>query len=1003
MFGWLETVGMSTLMSTGLVLLIEVALKGVAVLALAGVATLLMWRCAAAARYLVWLLALVGLLVLPLLGLALPGWQILPRWIDPLAGRVVSSSGGMQGVLPEQPGLPLAIESGGALPLDQPMPVDGKAIQSTGPPRSSAPAAPRVSGGESGAAESLQEESAPVLGAWILGLWAAGVALTFASLSLGLLSLRRVGRRARRVTDGSWIRLLQQLSTQLDVGRSVQLVCSRRRCMPMTWGIFRAKLLLPEAALEWSADRRRAALLHELAHVKRQDYLSQLITQVVCALYWFNPLVWMASRQIVAERERSCDDLVLGAGSQASEYAEHLLQIASSGKDKWLTGYAAPAMARASKLEGRLLAILDSRRSHEVLSGRAQGLILLTVGLVVLPLATIGFTSGGSTAAIRPAEVTTLTPVAAKEPGPASAEYAKDKPTAGMILRRVQGERGWFYGALSPDGHYLSSGGFPSFSGDLAVRELDTGKERRLTQKADGSTERAKGSIFSPDSKQVAYAWRNEDNFNDLRIVGLDEAKPRVLYRNSEVTYITPAAWSPDGKDILGVFAGGGTRRIGLVSVSDGSLRVLKSLDWRYPGKMDFSPDGRYIVYDIPPKEESPQRDIFLLASDGSREITLVKHPADDYLLGWSPDGRWILFASDRRGTWDAWAIEVADGKPQSAPELVKLGIGEIFPVRFTRNGAYYYIHSAGGISDIYTAAIDPTTGNVLAEPTKLDQRMGFNVPLDWSADGQYLAYFSQQVAFGPRPAALFIRSVETGEERTLSLRLNVQVGLSGRWSPDGRSFLVLASDRKNRSGLYQVDAQTGKMTLVVKSKPTGHVFRPEWSPDGKAIFFLSQGKGGNRIVMRDLKTGREKELVSVGRWRFSISPDGRWLAFSGPENPGPVLKLMPVAGGETRELCRLNDPPQTYPHDLVWTPDGSQLLFTRRRRDPDPQLLTELWRVSAEGGKPDQVNLAPMEFLHDVRVHPDGRRIVFRTINKAQKAEVWAMENFLPELSSTE
>ena len=155
--------------------------------------------------------------------------------------------------------------------------------------------------------------------------------------------------------------------------------------------------------------------------------------------------------------------------------------------------------------------------------------------------------------------------------------------------------------------------------------------------------------------------------------------------------------------------------------------------------------------------------------------------------------------------------------------------------------------------------------------------------------------------------------------------------------------------------------------------------------------------------MMRDLKTGREKELVSVGRWRFSISPDGRWLAFSGPENPGPVLKLMPVAGGETRELCRLNDPPQTYPHDLVWTPDGSQLLFTRRRRDPDPQLLTELWRVSAEGGKPDQVNLAPMEFLHDVRVHPDGRRIVFRTINKAQKAEVWAMENFLPELSSTE
>ena len=514
MFGWLETVGMSTLMSTGLVLLIEVAFKGVAVLALAGVATLLMWRCAAAARHLVWLLALVGLLVLPLLGLALPGWQILPRWIDPLAGRVVSSSGGMQGVLPEQPSLPLPTESGAAFPP--------KAIQSTGAPSPSAPA-PRVSGAESGATESLQKESAPVLGTWILGVWAAGVALALASLCLGLLSLRRVGRRARWVTDGSWIRLLEQLSTQLDVERSVQLVCSRRRCMPMTWGIFRPKLLLPEAALEWSADRRRAALLHELAHVKRQDYLSQLITQVVCALYWFNPLVWMASRRIVAERERSCDDLVLGAGSKASEYAEHLLQIASSGKGKWLTGYAAPAMARASKLEGRLLAVLDSRRSHGVLSGRAQGLILVTVCLVVLPLATIRFTSGGSAAAIRPAEVTTLTPAAAKEPGPASVEGAQDKPIAGMVLRQVdKGDRAgeWFsfMSGLSPDGHYLSYIGFPGSweTGDLAVRELDTGKKRRLTKKVDGwkgSAEYVSGSIFSPDSKQVAYIWFNKDNF----------------------------------------------------------------------------------------------------------------------------------------------------------------------------------------------------------------------------------------------------------------------------------------------------------------------------------------------------------------------------------------------------------------------------------------------------------------------------------------------------------
>ena len=84
---------------------------------------------------------------------------------------------------------------------------------------------------------------------------------------------------------------------------------------------------------------------------------------------------------------------------------------------------------------------------------------------------------------------------------------------------------------------------------------------------------------------------------------------------------------------------------------------------------------------------------------------------------------------------------------------------------------------------------------------------------------------------------------------------------------------------------------------------------------------------------------------------------------------------------------------------DLVWTPDGSQVLFTRHGRD----FGSQLWRVSAEGGKPGWVDLAPMEYLHNVRVHPDGRRIAFKARNRLGKNAVWAMENFLPELSSTD
>src|SRR4029077_13029222 len=100
--------------------------------------------------------------------------------------------------------------------------------------------------------------------------------------------------------------------------------------MPMTWGLWRTRLLLPEQSNSWPTEQRRAVLLHELSHVRRCDCLTQFLAQIGCALYWFNPLVWIAWRRMQVERERACDDLVLNAGAKASSYAQHLLRSASS-------------------------------------------------------------------------------------------------------------------------------------------------------------------------------------------------------------------------------------------------------------------------------------------------------------------------------------------------------------------------------------------------------------------------------------------------------------------------------------------------------------------------------------------------------------------------------------------------------------------------------------------------------------------------------------------------
>jgi len=130
--------------------------------------------------------------------------------------------------------------------------------------------------------------------------------------------------------------------------------------------------------------------LHELGHVKRRDCLTQLITQIVCAVYWFNPLVWLASHHMLAERERACDDLVLATGTKPSDYAEHILQIAASQSARPLAAFAGIRFARCSKLEDRLLAILDKNRNRRAMTRPRIVAAIVLLAAIVVPVAILG-------------------------------------------------------------------------------------------------------------------------------------------------------------------------------------------------------------------------------------------------------------------------------------------------------------------------------------------------------------------------------------------------------------------------------------------------------------------------------------------------------------------------------------------------------------------------------------------------------------------------------------
>ena len=169
---------------------------------------------------------------------------------------------------------------------------------------------------------------------------------------------------------------------RLGMKRPIRLLESHRRYMPMTWGIWRPTILLPKHAQRWSSDRLEIVMLHELAHIQRRDCLMLILAHIARGIYWFNPLSWLAERQLRTLNEQACDDLVLTGGFEAPDYAEHLLAVSADCQTPiCATGL---AMARASKLERRLVSILNPHRNRRPITRRRLAMAALA-GMALLP------------------------------------------------------------------------------------------------------------------------------------------------------------------------------------------------------------------------------------------------------------------------------------------------------------------------------------------------------------------------------------------------------------------------------------------------------------------------------------------------------------------------------------------------------------------------------------------------------------------------------------------
>ncbi|HEV2491830.1 MAG TPA: M56 family metallopeptidase [Terriglobia bacterium] len=338
--------------ATWLAFLVEMALKGTLVLIAAMAVSIALGRASAAVRHLVWTAALGALLVLPLLSLALPAWRVAlppPATIVATPGRVASGH-----------------------------------VQALVLPRPTAKSLAKV--------RLSPAETTPVFATWptwTLLAWMVGFVFVLTRRALGTARVEWLVRRATKV-EGTDVRdRIRALARQMGLRRTVTVFQSDAVAMPMTCGVVHPAILLPATAGAWPRERLRIVLAHELAHIQRHDCLTQALAQLACAAYWFHPLAWAAARHQRHEREHASDDRVLGLGTQAADYAGHLVELARSLQPQRTTWAAAVAMAQPSNLEARVRAVLDPAANRRGLTRRAGVLTVLALATVVLPLAAL--------------------------------------------------------------------------------------------------------------------------------------------------------------------------------------------------------------------------------------------------------------------------------------------------------------------------------------------------------------------------------------------------------------------------------------------------------------------------------------------------------------------------------------------------------------------------------------------------------------------------------------
>jgi Tol biopolymer transport system component len=554
--------------------------------------------------------------------------------------------------------------------------------------------------------------------------------------------------------------------------------------------------------------------------------------------------------------------------------------------------------------------------------------------------------------------------------------------------------------ALSPDGMKVAGIDF-SKGQNVAVYDLAAGKVEFITN-YDWNGLYTYGTIWSPDGREIAYQGGRGGGADQELWASTLAGTSRLLFKNPHGN-IAPCDWLKDGSAIVAsVENENKTYSLGLVSVKEGSFRELYRSQRTFSQRggqalagasADVSPDGRYIAFSDGAQDGG--RNISIIATGGGAPSILIDHPADDKEPRWSPDGRHIVFLSNRHGSWALWGVAVRDGKLDGQPFMVFEGMQDAELASWTKRGLLS--RTSAVVHDIYTLEIDPRSLEARGKPRVLDfTPSGSSFGPQWSPDGKYMAFAPYQDPPQQFPSSIFVMPSQGGKARKFE-------NPSGMWHwlPDSSGLWFFGQDEEKRPLFKRLELETGQWKT--KSIPGTELPKPNipslaLSGDGKTFFYAKIGMDGSDrgIIAYDQESGKERYL-------FRNQPDDpRYLTVNISRDHKRLVagmwgKILIIDADSGRvERFEFEKENLRFP---AWSPDGKHLVAAGRTKEDGD--FNEIFIVSLADKKVKSLDVSQY-FLRGTRImltldwSPDGKTIAYDTMKIISETNL--IQNLIPK-----